>query len=146
MQIGKAPIRKGLTSHQAAMFPAEGSEMIDNSTAHENRSVYWPWCPAAAALAGITVFIFATYGPPASSSGFVSALKGMWLTVNPEYAEGKAHYYMIADPGSGRSSATTSNQSNRTICSGSALSATMKIHLTHRMQAPAHLSFQEKHG
>jgi hypothetical protein len=82
------------------MFPAEGSEMSDNSTAHENGCVYWPWFPAAAALAGIIVFIFATYGPPASSSGFVSALKGMWLTVNPEYAEGKAHYYMIADPGS----------------------------------------------
>jgi uncharacterized membrane protein YedE/YeeE len=61
---------------------------------------YWPWLPAAFALAGIIVFVFATYGPPASSSGFVSTLKGLWLTVAPGYAQSKAHYRMIPGPGS----------------------------------------------
>lgn len=74
--------------------------MSDNPAVHENGSFYWPWFPAAAALGGIIVFIFATYGPPASSSGFVSVLKGMWMTVDPGYAGAKAHYRMIADPGS----------------------------------------------
>lgn len=61
---------------------------------------YWPWLPAAFALAGIIVFVFATYGPPASSSGFVSTLKGLWLAVAPGYAQSKAHYRMISGPGS----------------------------------------------
>lgn len=69
---------------------------MDNKT--ENR--YWPWFPAAIALAGIIVFIFATYGPPASSSGFVSTLKGGWQAFAPDYAEGKAHYEAIPGPGS----------------------------------------------
>jgi len=61
---------------------------------------YWKWLPAAFALAGIIVFIFATYGPPASSSGFVSALKGAWVSIAPDYASSKTHYRMIPGPGS----------------------------------------------
>ena len=61
---------------------------------------YWPWLPASFALAGIIVFIFATYGPPASSSGFVSTLKGLWMALVPDYAQAKAHYRMISGPGS----------------------------------------------
>ena len=61
---------------------------------------YWKWLPAAFALAGVIVFIFATYGPPASSSGFVSTLKGLWSTTVPEYPQSKAHYRMIPGPGS----------------------------------------------
>lgn len=63
-------------------------------------SGYWKWLPAAFALAGIIVFIFATYGPPASSSGFVSTLKGVWQNAAPEYAASKTHYRMISGPGS----------------------------------------------
>ena len=61
---------------------------------------YWKWLPAAFALAGIIVFIFATYGPPASSSGFVSTLKGLWSSIAPGYAQSNAHYRMIPGPGS----------------------------------------------
>lgn len=61
---------------------------------------YWNWLPAAFALAGVIVFIFATYGPPASSSGFVSTLKGLWSSIAPGYAQSKAHYRMIPGPGS----------------------------------------------
>ncbi len=61
---------------------------------------YWKWLPAAFALAGVIVFIFATFGPPASSSGFVSTLKGLWSAVAPGYAQSKAHYRMIPGPGS----------------------------------------------
>ncbi len=61
---------------------------------------YWKWIPTAFALAGIIVFIFATYGPPASSSGFVSLLKGFFQAVAPEYAANKAHYKAIKGPGS----------------------------------------------
>jgi hypothetical protein len=64
------------------------------------KSPYWDIFPAAAALAGIIVFIFATFGPPASSSGFVSTLKGFWEAVWPEYAAAKVHYRMIPGPGS----------------------------------------------
>jgi hypothetical protein len=63
-------------------------------------SLYWPWLPAAFALAGIIVFIFATFGPPASSSGFVSTLKGGIQTVAPKYVENKVHYKMMPDAGS----------------------------------------------
>lgn len=68
----------------------------------ENRSLpaYWKWIPASFALAGIIVFIFATFGPPASSSGFVSFLKGALKSIAPEYPKGKAHYEMIPGPGS----------------------------------------------
>jgi hypothetical protein len=52
---------------------------------------YWKWVPTAFALSGIIVFIFATYGPPASSSGFVSTLKGFIEWAAPEYAAAKAH-------------------------------------------------------
>src|SRR5210317_96166 len=61
---------------------------------------YWRWIPAALALAGIILFIFATFGPPASSSGFVSTLKGTIQMVSPAYVESKAHYKMIPDTGS----------------------------------------------
>lgn len=44
--------------------------------AKKTEQTYWPWFPAAFALAGIIVFIFATFGPPASSSGFVVVVKG----------------------------------------------------------------------
>ncbi|MCJ8499015.1 YeeE/YedE thiosulfate transporter family protein [Desulfatitalea alkaliphila] len=63
-------------------------------------TAYWPWLPAAFALAGIIVFIFATFGPPASSSGFVSTIKGAVQTVAPEYVENKTHYAMMPDTGS----------------------------------------------
>lgn len=61
---------------------------------------YWNWIPAAFALSGIIVFIFATYGPPASSSGFVSTLNGFIAWMAPEYAASKAHYRAIPGPGS----------------------------------------------
>ncbi len=61
---------------------------------------YWPILPSAIALAGIMVFIFASFGPPASSSGFVTTLKGVFLQVAPEYAAGKEHYRMMPGPGS----------------------------------------------
>lgn len=63
-------------------------------------SPYWPWLPSAFALAGMLLFIFATHGPAASSSGFVSLLKGFWQQAAPEYAAGKAHYQSIPGPGS----------------------------------------------
>lgn len=66
----------------------------------ETTSLYWKWLPAAFALAGIIVFIFATFGPPASSSGFVSTLKGAIQQVAPGYVEQKKHYAMIPGPGS----------------------------------------------
>ncbi|MEE4358140.1 MAG: YeeE/YedE thiosulfate transporter family protein [Desulfococcaceae bacterium] len=66
----------------------------------EKPSLYWNWIPAAFALAGIILFIFATFGPPASSSGFVSMLKGIFQTVSKEYVESKEHYRMIPDTGS----------------------------------------------
>jgi hypothetical protein len=65
-----------------------------------SKNGYWPWFPASLALAGIVVFIFATFGPPASSSGFVALLKGLFLNISPEYAESKAHYRMLPGPGS----------------------------------------------
>lgn len=61
---------------------------------------YWPVFPSALILAGIIVFIFATFGPPASSSGFVSTIKGILSWVAPEYASEKAHYAMLPGPGS----------------------------------------------
>jgi hypothetical protein len=62
--------------------------------------LYWAWLPAAFALAGIIVFIFATFGPPASSSGFVSLIKGAVQPVAPAYVENKTHYAMMPDTGS----------------------------------------------
>ena len=64
------------------------------------KSPYWPVGPAAMALAGIILFIFATFGPPASSSGFVSTLKGFFEIVAPAYAAAKEHYRLIPGPGS----------------------------------------------
>ena len=69
-------------------------------TGKNNNTLYWNWISAAMALAGIIVFIFATFGPPASSSGFVSAIKGFLQVVAPGYAESKEHYRMIPGPGS----------------------------------------------
>ena len=63
-------------------------------------SAYWPWLPAAVGLAGIIVFIFATFGPPASSSGFIAVLKGALNQVAPDYVAGKTHYQILPGPGS----------------------------------------------
>jgi hypothetical protein len=67
---------------------------------NRQRIPYWHWVPAAFALSGIVVFIFASYGPPASSSGFVSTLNGLFAAIAPEYAASKAHYQAIPGPGS----------------------------------------------
>jgi hypothetical protein len=63
-------------------------------------SRYWRVLPAALALSGVIVFIFATHGPPASSSGFVSAIKGGLTWFAPEYAAEKAHYSSLPAAGS----------------------------------------------
>jgi hypothetical protein len=73
---------------------------MQNHRDHDDHQGYWKWMPAAFALAGVIVFIFATFGPPASSSGFVSTLKGFWAAVAPDYVQSKAHYGMIPGPGS----------------------------------------------
>jgi len=61
---------------------------------------YWHWMPASFALAGIIVFIFATHGPPASASGFVTFLKGLIGLVAEDYVEEKTHYAMLPGVGS----------------------------------------------
>lgn len=66
----------------------------------KNTSPYWNWLASGFALAGIILFIFATFGPPASSSGFVSTLKGALEPLVPDYIGTKAHYRMIPGPGS----------------------------------------------
>ena len=66
-----------------------------------DQAPYWAVLPSALALAGVMVFIFATFGPPASSSGFVTTLKGFFLQVDSNYVENKAHYRMMPGPGSG---------------------------------------------
>ncbi|MCF8068398.1 MAG: YeeE/YedE family protein [Desulfobacterales bacterium] len=71
---------------------------MDQHQLKNNR--YWNWLPAAFALAGVIVFIFATFGPPASSSGFVSTLKGALSNVVPDYVQSKVHYRIIPGPGS----------------------------------------------
>lgn len=50
---------------------------------------YWPILPSALALAGIMVFIFATFGPPASSSGFVTTMKGFFCRLRPNMPQAK---------------------------------------------------------
>jgi hypothetical protein len=68
---------------------------------NKNRTTpYWNWLAAAFSLAGIIVFIFASFGPPASSSGFVSTLKGLFQTVFPDYMAENPHYDAIPDTGS----------------------------------------------
>lgn len=67
---------------------------------NRQRIPYWHWVPAAFALSGIVVYIFATFGPPASSSGFVSTLNGFFAWAAPEYAAAKTHYRSIPGPGS----------------------------------------------
>ncbi len=69
-------------------------------TPEKNNTVYWRWLPAAFALAGIILFVFATFGPPASSSSYVSTLKGAIQTVSPDYIAEKEHYRMMPDTGS----------------------------------------------
>lgn len=69
-------------------------------TPEKNSTVYWKWLPAAFALSGIILFVFATFGPPASSSGYVSTLKGAIQTVAPDYVAEKEHYRMMPDTGS----------------------------------------------
>lgn len=66
----------------------------------EDRKMYWRWLPAAFALAGIILFVFATFGPPASSSGYVSTLKGVFGATAPEYIADKEHYTMMPGVGS----------------------------------------------
>ena len=63
-------------------------------------SPYWKWLPASFALAGIIIFIFATFGPPASSSGFVSMVKGFIEPIVPAYVDSKTHYTMLPGTGS----------------------------------------------
>lgn len=67
---------------------------------NNKKTPYWNWLAAAFALAGIILFIFATFGPPASSSGFVSTMKGAIQPIAPEYVENKIHYAMMPDTGS----------------------------------------------
>jgi len=67
---------------------------------NKNPQTYWPWVPAAFGLAGVIVFIFATFGPPASSSGFVVVIKGILEEIIPNYVQSKAHYQMLPGPGS----------------------------------------------
>ncbi len=69
-------------------------------TTEKNSTVYWKWLPAAFALSGIILFVFATFGPPASSSGYVSTLKGAIQTVAPDYVTQKVHYSKMPDTGS----------------------------------------------
>ncbi|HCY87128.1 MAG TPA: hypothetical protein DHV36_18490 [Desulfobacteraceae bacterium] len=69
---------------------------MENNT----KTLYWHWLAAAFALAGIIVFIFASFGPPASSSGFISLLKGAIAPLAPSYAEQNPHYAMMPGPGS----------------------------------------------
>jgi hypothetical protein len=64
------------------------------------KSPYWNWLAAAFALAGIIIFVFSTLGPPASSSGFVSTLKGVLGAWLPRYTENNPHYAAIPGPGS----------------------------------------------
>jgi hypothetical protein len=66
----------------------------------QTASPYWRPLPAAMALAGIIIFVFATFGPPASSSGFVSTLKGFFQFWAPDYVASKMHYQIIPGPGS----------------------------------------------
>jgi hypothetical protein len=66
----------------------------------KSASPYWKWLPASFALAGIIVFIFATFGPPASSSGFVSLVKGIIQPFAPAYVDSKTHYTMLPGTGS----------------------------------------------
>jgi hypothetical protein len=67
---------------------------------NKDSNPYWPWIPAAFALAGIILFIFATFGPPASSSGFIAVLKGALGWIAPDYIGSKAHYRLLPGPGS----------------------------------------------
>lgn len=74
--------------------------MTETDTKKQCRYAYWPTLPAAFALAGVVVFIFATFGPPASSSGFVSTVEGLLEPFMPEYVANNAHYQLIPGPGS----------------------------------------------
>jgi hypothetical protein len=67
---------------------------------NEEGRTYWGWSASAVALAGTMLFIFATFGPPASSSGFVTTLKGLLGYLAPDYVAAKAHYRMMPGAGS----------------------------------------------
>jgi uncharacterized membrane protein YedE/YeeE len=71
-----------------------------NQNNSEHQFHYWRIIPASLALAGIMVFIFATHGPPSSSSGFVSTLKGLLQNTSPRYVAENPHYQSIPGPGS----------------------------------------------
>ncbi len=71
-----------------------------NPQPNKRQAAYWPWLPSALMLAGVMLFIFATFGPPASSSGFVTTLKGVLEPVAPDYVAHKEHYAMMPGPGS----------------------------------------------
>jgi len=73
---------------------------MNPDTRNSRHARYWRVIPAAMALAGVIVFIFATHGPPASSSGFVSLVKGVIQPIAPEYVETNPHYSPIGGPGS----------------------------------------------
>lgn len=72
----------------------------DEPQQHSPAPRYWPWFPAAFALAGVIVFIFATHGPPASSSGFITFLKGVIGLGAEDYVEEKVHYAAMPGVGS----------------------------------------------
>lgn len=65
-----------------------------------DKDTRWPLLATSLALAGVIVFIFASFGPPASSSGFVSTLKGAIQPFARDYVAGKQHYAMLPGPGS----------------------------------------------
>lgn len=69
-------------------------------TEESQQAPYWSWLPASFALAGVIVFIFATYGPPASSSGFVVSLKALLSPLAPEHVASNEHYSAVPGPGS----------------------------------------------
>lgn len=85
----------------AALNPTSPSDAPARpSEAEERRRPHWHWLPAAFALAGVIVFIFATHGPPASSSGFVSFLKGLIGLADEQYVDEKTHYASLPGVGS----------------------------------------------
>ena len=65
-----------------------------------NKARYWGWVPTSIALTGVILFIFATFGPPASSSGCVTTLTAMLQPIAPDYVAAKEHYAMMPGPGS----------------------------------------------
>jgi hypothetical protein len=79
-------------------MPEQTPEITDTHIAP--KADYWRILPAALALAGVILLIFATHGPPASSSGFVATIKGAVQPVAPQYVAEKEHYRTMPGPGS----------------------------------------------